>query len=529
MKKNQRLPALFMAFLVLLAALTACAPQPDAPQTGDPPAELPEHECQSPCTVCGACLDAACFERACVIKCRCGKDGEGYDYYPAFSKTMPAIHINTPDGSNEWATKYNRGDKLAGLIAYTGATVSTALCEEEHLLNGVAAEVKVRGNYTLGYPKKPIRIKFAQKQNLLGLHDGEEYKSWVLLAEWKDLSMLNNTAAFYLGNTLLGSEGLYCTDFRHVKVYLNGEYYGVYLLAEQQEAKDGRTSVPAVPKGYTGNDIGYFFEYDAYYELEAGMTDGDPTFVADHIDVPAANVGYTVKSDINANTQLTFLQNYVNNVFYIAYQATRNGVYYKMNEAGDGVVPAPEYTTACEAVGAVIDLPSLVSTYILNEIACDLDVDWSSFYLSLDLTEGGNGKVTFEAPWDFDSAFGTTKRRGEDDPVGLYAAIHENPWFRLVVDEAWFTQMVCAKWSEARASGIKEGVLGLIALEKELYAADFVENYTRWPERVTNGNSEVVAVLNDCKDIGTAQSLAADHLMDWLEKRFAYLDTLWGY
>ncbi len=525
MSSQRRIFSIFLALAMLLSLLASC----DGGKK--PPVEdLPAHECESPCADCGACQNEVCHKRECLSKCHCDSAAAGYGYFPNLSERMPAIHINTADGSNEWATRHSRWSKLMGLIDYTDATVSTADCEEQYLFSDAEAEVKVRGNYTLDYEKKPIRIKFKEKTGLLGLHGDEEYKSWVLLAEWKDLSMLNNTVAFYLGNTILGSEGLYCTDFRPVEVYLNGSYWGVYLLVEQQEVKDGRTGVPEVPKNYTGNDIGYFFEYDAYHDVEETLPDGDPTFVMDHLGVPATNSGYTVKSDINADSQLAFLKKYMNSVFFIAHQATRNGTYYKLTDDKQGVELAPEYTSAPEAVGAVIDISSLVATYILNEIACDLDVDWSSFYLSVDLSEGGDGRVTFEAPWDFDSSFGIIVREGRDcvSTDALYAAVHGNPWFQLVIGEEWFAELVRAKWAEIKQNGVKEGALELIALQKEYYRADYIENYTRWPSRLTNGNGEVIPLLNSYKNVETAQGLAADYLTDWLSRRFAYLDSLWG-
>ena len=103
------------------------------------------------------------------------------------------------------------------------------------MLNNVSGKVKVRGNYTSSYDKKPIRIKFDKKQKMLGLNNDNELKSWVLLANWKDSSMLRDASAFYLANALLESDGYYSSDFRFVKVYLNDSYNGVYLLVEQQQ------------------------------------------------------------------------------------------------------------------------------------------------------------------------------------------------------------------------------------------------------------------------------------------------------
>ena len=511
----------------------ACTETVCAEKCGGHEEPNPTHSCESVCEECGKCQDEACIEDACTDKCEghsaSDQKEEAYGYLPVISEQMPVIYINTPDGSNEWATKYVRNDKLAGNIDYVDATISTGNCDAEYEISNAVAEVKVRGNYTLDYAKKPIRIKFSKsdKSNLFGLHDGEKYRNWVLLADWKDLSMSNNTVAFYLGNTILGSDGYYCTDFRNVEVYLNGVYWGVYLLVEQQEVKDGRTSVSEVEDDYTGNDIGYFFEYDGYYDIEASMPDGDPTFTMNHQGLPSGSQGYTVKSDIYADSQLQFLKNYMNNVFYIAYQANYNNTFYKFNDDYSGVVLAPEYTSAEEAVSAVIDLKSLVGTYILNEIARDLDVDWSSFYLSLDMSAEGNKKVTFEAPWDFDSCFGIISRENCSDPTGLYAATNANPWFQLVVNEDWFWDMVHDKWAEMKEYKVLDNVIELVKTEKEVYKDYYIKNYTKWSSRVTDGNGEVIWQLNSYKDINTAQGLAADYLIDWLTKRFAYLDSQW--
>ena len=494
------------------------------------------HECESVCEYCGRCLDPECEYDFCAVKCDNYEDeaqkAKAYSYLPVISGEMAVIHINTADGDNSWATKYTRSSKLQGLIKYVDATITTDFCEDEYVISNIEAQVKVRGNYTLDYAKKPIRIKFKEKTNLLGLHDEGKYKNWVLLADWKDLSMTNNTLAFYLGNTILGSDGFYCTDFRNVEVYLNGKYWGVYLLAEQQEVKDDRTSASEVKKNYTGNDIGYFFEYDGYWNLEGKSYledgEGDPTFTLNHQGLRASNSGYTVKSDLYDISQLQFLQSYMNNVFYIAYQATYKDKYYKFNEDYTAVVEAPEITSAKEAVGRVIDLKSLVGTYILNELAKDLDIDWSSFYLSLDMSADGSKLLTFEAPWDFDSSFGLTWKDNCSPTEGIFCAYEANPWFQLVKDEEWFWEMVREKWAEMKEYNLFENAINFLKAEKETYKQYYINNYTKWSTRVTGGNTECVDELNTFKDIDTAQGLAVDYLIRWFTARYEWLDTQWS-
>ena len=114
----------------------------------------------------------------------------GYDWRPPIAEELPVISIQTKDGSSDFLTWPNRDAKLQGSIEYVDAVITVTGGEADCEIFQVAAQVKARGNYTLEYPKKSIRIKFEEKQPMLGLHDGRPYRSWVLLAEWKDLSML---------------------------------------------------------------------------------------------------------------------------------------------------------------------------------------------------------------------------------------------------------------------------------------------------------------------------------------------------
>ncbi len=448
---------------------------------------------------------------------------EKYSYYPVISEKMPVIYIESLNGSLDFATRYLREDKLAAAIDYTDALISVGNCDEEYILNDVEAEVKVRGNYTLNYPKKPFRIKLSKKENLLGLHGGEKYKNWVLLADWKDLSMSNNTLAFYLGNVILGSDGYYCTDFRNVEVYINGEYWGVYLLAEQQEVKDGRMSASEVEDGYLGNDIGYMFEYDSYYTEERDMPDGqgDPTFEISYGDSPYTQGGYTVKSDIYDQSQVEFLRNYLEKVFTISYAAVVNDNFYKFSEDFSDIIPS-EFTNAKETVGSIIDLQSLVDTFIINEVACDSDIAWSSFYLSVDMSKDGSKKLIFEAPWDFDSAFGMKKNFTATD--GAFSAEKLNPWLGLFAKEEWFIDMVKEKWNELYNAHVFDTALKLVNDQKAVFEQHYARNYAKWSERIIKGNGEVTPELNRYK----TQGQAADYLYNWLDKRIKYLNSVWG-
>ena len=452
-----------------------------------------------------------------------------YAYRPHIFSEIPKISIVTADGSKDFITAPNRQSKLDGKIEYVDATVGVDGPDEYDLT--ASAQVKARGNYTLEYEKKPVRIKFEQKQNLLGLNEGQKYKSWVLLADYKDLSALNNATAFYLGQTILGSDGYYCSDFCTVELSVNGEYWGVYLLAEQQEAKKGRANAVEADDGETGIDVGYLMEYDGYYTDEINIPNGggDPTFTIDYGGsltkqngnsyYPWQN-GYTVKSDMQSEEQLNFLKSYTENAFKIVRAAAYNNKALRFNADYTGTESAD--CTPREAIEAVIDLDSLVDTYILQEISCDPDIAWSSFYISLDMRENGKKKLVFEAPWDYDSAFGI-KWDTANGAYGMYAANHENPWFSLLIRTDFFGTLVREKWAKLAKYGVFKTALSLIREETAAYGADFIKNLARWPNRLY-GNGELTYEMNKI----TTQEGAAEHLYQWLYVRLNYLNAAFG-
>lgn len=452
--------------------------------------------------------------------CRAGLAQEEALWTPVIETPLPVISITTADGSSEFATAYVRDDKLAGRIDYVDAVISVSGSDAAYTIDAEPAQVKARGNYTLEYPKKSIRIKFAHKQGMLGLNDGREYRNWVLLADWKDLSMTNNPVAMYLAHAIMDSHGYYVADCRNVEVYINGEYWGMYLLTEQQEVKAGRVELPEPDADYTGTDIGYLFEYDAYFMEEKNLPGGDPTFQIYHDGMSAEQYGYTVKSDITAKRQLCFLSGYVRRVYRIAYSVVQEGVHYRMNETGDGVVLSEE-TDPVKTIGAVIDLQSLVDMYVLNEIICNPDVGWSSFYITLDMSAAGDGRLVFQAPWDFDSVFGI--REGFEDSQGLFVPGRGNPWFDLLCGENWFREMVRKRWQELTARGVQEQALTLVEAHREVYKEAYERNLVRWISRVLDGNHELIRELNLCMN----QSQASAYLQRWLGARFAYLNSVW--
>ena len=455
------------------------------------------------------------------------------DYTPIVSDTLPRIDINTEENAMEWYTSVTTDTSEKNYV-----NCNVVVTDGENVGDSLVAQVKVRGNWTVTYPKKPLRIKFDKKQSMLGLNNNGKYKNWVLLAEFKDWSMLRNASAFYLAH-LMGAS--YASDFRLVNVYLNNEYYGVYLLAEQQEVKEGRINVTEVEKNYEGTDIGYFVEYDGYYYREAE----NEQFTIDYkhnlispdnklVQKSTLQNGYTIKSDIYSNTQTQFIKKYIENVFDLCYNAIYEGIYYEFDSSYN-LVESTTLTNAYDTISKVLDIDSLVNSYILADIACDVDIAWSSFCMNVDFGEGGDKSLRFESPWDFDSSFGNTL--GCLNGQGAYAGaiikdVHSaevmNPWYGLFYYAPWFKTLVKEKFNAMKSQDIFTTITTFITTMSTKYEADFNANYAKWNNNRADYPDTEWELSQSPSRLCTTQKQSAEYLISWFNTRINYLNALYN-
>lgn len=358
-----------------------------------------------------------------------------------------------------------QGKKIADDKVYTNCTVSVTNCEKAYELTEVMAGIRIRGNSTQMYEKKPYRIKFEEKQQMLGLSEGA-HKSWVLLAEWNDPTLLRNMITYRLANALSGIS--YATDCTLVEVYLNGEYAGVYLLAEQTQVDEDRIALDETGVADPSvTDTGYLLELeaDASRRNEEGK-EGEAWFAVTGyaseqdnsmqllmertFDESAAY--YVVKSDARSAEQMAYMKDYMIQVY--------DAVYKEKTE---------------EAVEELVDLASAADMYLVQLIANDYDNNYSSMYLYKD----AGGKLMFGAPWDFDLAYGNfAGHTAAEDTVYVYHLL------RQLGEYDWFRELVAKRYAEL--TGEENGPVARLKTDvrtfTKQYAEEFDREYTRWRE-----------------------------------------------
>ena len=167
------------------------------------------------------------------------------DYSTLSKAKLPRVDVKTENGQT-----------ISSKEEYVKATVSLSECEAKYIFTDSPAGIRVRGNSTAAAPKKPYRIKFDTKQSFLGLNDGNEFKSWCLMADYYDGSMLRTWATFKFADVLLENK-YYSADCIHVELYINGEYNGVYLLCEQTQIDNDRIDIPEKKDNDKNLELGY--------------------------------------------------------------------------------------------------------------------------------------------------------------------------------------------------------------------------------------------------------------------------------
>ena len=442
---------------------------------------------------------------------------------------------------------------------YESCSVTVTDTDHSECISNAEAEVKVRGNWTTTYDKKPLRIKFTEKQNMLGMNDGAEAKNWLLLAEYKDASMLRDKAVLQAANEILAEDGLYASDAAFAEVFINGQYWGVYLVAEQQQIHPDRVNIAEPDQETTDPMTGYFLEFDGYYYNEDPLqqcyvtyADNAPLTPFDGEDGggrtmcclpendgdPKKKICITIKSPIRSQEQHDFISDYLNNVYTLMYAAAYENKAMVFNEDYTALTESDTLSPQ-EAVEQAVDVHSLADMYIISELACDADIYWSSFFMDVDFSETGSKKLRFEAPWDFDSSMGNKDRCA--DGTGFYAAniVPDvdggpegngsyntiNPWMAVLMYQDWYQDIIREKWTKAYDSGVFDRVSEMIEHDKTAYQNAFERNYKKWNNIVNNESfrNELSEKAKKCK----TQEEAADYLNDWLIKRVSFLNDYW--
>ena len=443
-------------------------------------------------------------------------------------------------------------------------------------------DIKVRGNQTAGFDKKGFQIKFnASKTNLLGLNGGKKFKKWVLLADAKDTTISRTALGMTMSKGVISADSnVWSSDFTPVSVYLNDKYWGMYMLAEQKEVKNGRIKLDE-PEDADENpimttDIGYCFELDYYAKNEpAKGADGDPTFSINYgnyfkssdykIESCLANSGlglvstYTMNSDINdgptdahttdANSnQVKWIKARLQALFNVLGEAAKNKVAKDINSNNEVISTS---LSVRKTIEKNFDLNAWAEGFIINAVCLPPDVGYSSFYMSFNNAPNGDKKLRYDNPWDFDSNFGNRRNFIEKPDTasssGGWGQSSYDPYFMDRTANMWLQLLgkldffmndyVKPKWNAARENGTFEDMVKLAKTYYKYYDGEYAKNFAKWTTTQASDNNVGSYFNGDGVNSGELRKPfvnvnerkdAQKETLNWLVKRVNYLEKKWA-
>lgn len=360
-----------------------------------------------------------------------GHPGEGDDTHLCQLTNLPVVSIHTQNGT----IPYDKVHQIPAQLTIVSDNGTRLLSEP--------GTIRERGNASRNFPKKPYRIKFDTKQNVLDAP--AKAKKWTLINNYGDKTLMRNLLAFELSRRL----GMSYTPYgAAVDVLLNGEYKGCYQLCDQVQVHKKRVNITEMtPADNAGTALtgGYLIEIDSYASQEKSWfrsSQQNPV---------------TIKSpdeDSITSQQKNYIKTYFNKM---ESQWTR-----------------------------YLDKNSFLRHFLVGELSGNTDTYWSVFMYK----ERDDDMVYTGPVWDFDLAFDNDNRtfpvnsktdyiyRSGGSCTGNMRTFVDN----IAVRNAEAKAMILSIWDEARQSGLTEEnlVAWIDKTEAELEESQRL-NFIRWP------------------------------------------------
>lgn len=362
---------------------------------------------------------------------------------PIDSSEIPKIKVSCNDDIND--------------EFYVNCTIQLECKDESDNFPSLPSKIKLRGRLNAELPKKGYRIELSEEKSLLGMRKDDD---WLLLAMYRDLTNMRIKLSFDLWRNLEPTNPTaILPDSKYVILFLNGEFKGLYLLAEKNDRR-----LYGFDDAQNNYNSSLIFQSDSH----------DRSF-SEHSnegweqDWPNEHDGIHIKADVFARL-IPFIKNTSEEEFF----DPETGIY------------------------SIFDKQNLIDFLIFNFFILHKDF-WSHNYF---LVRNSFPSKFFLIPWDFDVSFGQAlnrKFRPSENPESeirsknyLYSRLMRNIEFRKEVKERWFT-LRASNWTECSILDMLSDIYEKINIISEIDTSIWYPWYIDmdWPLKVENAVEEL--------------------------------------
>lgn len=334
----------------------------------------------------------------------------------------------------------------------------------------VVDSVLIRGRGSSSWtesPKKSYRLKFERKISLL---DEPKDKSWVMVANYFDKTMLRNQVAYFMGKL---SNLDYTPGFHFVELFFNGQYDGTYMLGDKLKISKDRVNV---------GDDGFLLEVD-----ERAIRENDVYFRTKRLKQPVSIKDPDVELGDDNYTYICDYLNHVEDVLFSDFFKDRNEGWQKY-----------------------MDITSFVDWFVIHEIAkCG---DPLCFYTSCYMNLRRGDKLKMGPIWDFDLTMGNSSNPNVWPVEGMTIDMG-SPWYERLFQDQYFVSKVKERFKYFYSQ--KERIMNDINANAHYLRYSVVENNNRW------GNLYMLTFAGH--DVLGNYYNEVQYLKNWLTQRFEWL------
>lgn len=289
------------------------------------------------------------------------------------SNAESAIYINNSDADGNGTdlmsylneTKSNSASGTGAIVDANGKIDNTPI-----------KKIKGRGNTTWDKPKKAYNITYDSKVSIGGMAKSKKFS---ILANYQDDSLSRNRFLYDLSDAV----GMpYASDSRFVDFYVNGFYWGSYLMAEKVEAGSSSLINDVDEEDYLNADGTVKEDFSFVCEVDASAQDGEDYYFKSSsgnkvtIKVPELEEGDTGYEEVKS---------YVKTKFDLLYNRIK---------------------TQTSALSDVADIDSFTKIYLINELGKNWDSGVSSLFFTYKPDANGTYKFYGSPVWDYDNSLG---------------------------------------------------------------------------------------------------------------------------
>jgi len=288
--------------------------------------------------------------------------------------------------------------------------------------------------------KKSYRVKFGKKQRLLG-KDFANAKSWTLLANHGDKTMIRNALTYRLGR-FIGLD--FCPAAKFVDLYLNGHYRGTYQISDQVQVHKKRVNVD--------EDNGWLLEVANENSKE------DPLITSTRYDIM-----YNIKNP--KDEKLT-----VDKRISIG----------RWIQGFENAVADNDYTDPEKGYRAYIDEESFVNWYVGAELTGNIDALYS-IYMYKDADEQ---KIHFGPLWDLDLGYDNSSERSLKNNLAAFLGLWNRPFEKILQrlwQDPWFARACNNRLNEWIDHGLQSYLIESIDSLRNAIWQSQGENFKVWP------------------------------------------------